>query len=48
MNAESYGKFSEWLIGFKTERLVSSEFLFNEFEKSNNFKIIFFDKERYN
>lgn len=48
MKAESYGRFSEWLMKFKSERLYSFEELRASFEKTNNKLEIFEEKEKQN
>ena len=47
MDAESYGKFSDWLFNYTSERLSTSEKLFEQFEKETEHKINFFKEDMY-
>jgi hypothetical protein len=47
MDGESYGRFSDWLDNFKSEELVTEEYLFETFEKETGHKIRFWKEGMY-
>lgn len=47
MNTESFNKFSDWVIKFKSPELVDSDELFKLFEEETDFKIRFFVEGMY-
>ena len=47
MHNKSYGLLQQFLLGFRTEEVLTHKQLFTEFERTTGHEIIWFDKNRY-